>query len=253
MPNPHRFYLKHMHDKTGYRATWDPVSSLQIGQIGKLENDGSFTVYSSLQNKGIPIATDQGPAKGGMDYTSEKGVKVSFKAAGKAPLAGSQLAEAEAGFNVEFSSDQGVVFKTAGHKNTRLTNVGDIEKAVLDLLDKDEWDKDWLIITEIVQADSSTVIISTSNEGSMDLKASGNVGGDNLKITDASLGLTVSNKSGSNLNYIATENVTPLYKVMGLRHPLFQKWKLQGKSVAEDETGVPEFREQDFDNDEAAD
>ncbi len=233
MANPHKFYMQHMNAKTGYRATWDPGRPLQIGQIGKLDRFGVFTVYSSLAKEGInaEVLTDVSASE--LDYTSSNEVTINFKAAGKAPTVGSALTEAEAGFNIQFNSERGVVFKCSGYKTHQITNIGEIEDQIKAKFRDKNWEKDWLIITQLIEAENATIIISNSANGNLDLKAAAGIGKAEMSLTDASLGLTVAKERGSTLKFISQSHLTPLYRVMGLIHPFLGKLQLAPKSIDE--------------------
>jgi hypothetical protein len=131
MSTPHKYYLKHIHDKTGYRATWDPNRPFKIGQVGKLNKDGSFSVYTSLEKEGIPMEVDTSTADMEMDYTSHDSVDISFKASGEAPAVGSVLTTADAGFRFAFKTERSIVFQTSKQKTHQLINIGEIEQHVV--------------------------------------------------------------------------------------------------------------------------
>jgi hypothetical protein len=231
-----------MHNKTGYRATWDPNRSFKIGQVGKLNKDGSFTVYSSLEKEGIPIEVDTSTADIEMDYTSHDSVGISFKASGKAPAVGSAFTTADAGIRFEFKSERSIVFQTSKQKTHQLVNVGEIEQHVVKKYKDGNWDKDLLIISQLVEAGTATIIIANSSNAELELNAKAGIGTGQLKLTDASLGLSTVSEKGSTIKYIAESGLTPLYTLMGIRHPwLFGKDKLVTKSTTE-EIQSEEFR-----------
>ena len=246
MANPHKFYLAHMNAKTGYRATWDPGKPLKIGQIGKLDKFGVFMVFSSLDKEGIPVEISTDASEAEMDYTSNDQVNISIKASGTAPAAGSVLTNADAGFSIEFKSERGVVFKANGYKTNHLTNLGEIERQIIRKYKDKNWEKDWCIVTELVEAGTATVIISNSSSGRLDLRAKASAGTENLKLTDASLGLTVAGEKGSSLKFFTQNGLTPLYRLMGIRHPFLKGPELGTKGI-EDEIGEEEeLKVQDF-------
>jgi hypothetical protein len=249
MANPYKFYLRDMNNKTGFRATWDPGKPLKIGLIGKLDQTGIFTVFTSLEKEGIPIEVFTDTSKQDMDFTSSDSVTISVKLAGSAPLAGSALSDLEAGFSFDFKSDKSVVFQTVGNKTHQLTNLGQIEDLILDKFHNDNWDKDWLIVTQLIESEAGTILISNSSNGKLELKAKADAGTQNLKLTDVSLGLTVAREQGSTIKVIAQEGLTPLYRVMGLRHPLFGSIHLDTRANDE-EMAKEEFRIQEFDEGE---
>lgn len=232
MANPSKFYLSHMNAKTKYRATWDPTKQLKIGYIGKLEQ-GILSIYSSLEKEGIRVELATDPAGAAMDYTSHDDVSITAKLSGTAPAAGSVFAASEAGFSFEFKSENSIVFQTGNHKIHQLVNLAEIEDSVLEKYKNGNWDKDWVIVTELVEADTATIIISNSSNGSLELKARTDVRAGQLTLTDASLGLSVVREKGSTLKYITQSGLTPLYRVMGIRHPFLGSLSLGTKGYDE--------------------
>ena len=243
MANIHQFYLEHMASKTGYRATWEPNRPLTIGAIVKLER-GVFSIQSNLEKEGIPMEVMDDTSEGVVDYSSSGSVKIGVKLAGQAPLAGSALTDVDAGFSLDFASDKSILFQADKTKTIQITNLGAIEREVVQRVNDGRWPKDWLIVTQLMQAASATIIISFSSNSKIDLKASANVGTSQLKLTDASLGLNVVSERGSHFKAIAANGITPLYRVMGYRHPLFGHAQL---STRGDEVKKDQFRLQPFD------
>lgn len=246
MANPSKFYLSHMNAKTKYRATWDPTKKLAIGYIGKL-SEGVLSIYSSLDKEGIAVEVAIDDTGAAMDYTSHDSVTISTKLSGSAPVAGSVLSNLEAGFSLEFKSDKSIVFQTSNHKVHQLINLAEIERKVLEKYNSGNWDKDWVIVTELVEADAATIIISNSSNGSLDLKAKADVGAANLSLTNAALGLAVARERGSTLKYIAQSGLTPLYRVMGIRRPFLGSPSFGTKGEATAAELKEEFGIQDFD------
>ncbi|MEO6670130.1 MAG: hypothetical protein ABIN36_11680 [Ferruginibacter sp.] len=235
-----------MNNKTGYRATWDPGKQLKLGQIGKLDKAGVFSVYSSLEKEDIPMEIDVDTTTLDMDYTSNDSVTISTKLSGKAPVAGSVFTDLDAGFTFDFKSSKSIVFQSNGNKTNQIVNIAEVTKLILQKYKDGNWDKDWLVITELVEAGAATIIISNSSDGKLELKANANAGAGNLKLTDVSLGLSVARETGSTLKYIAENGLTPLYRVMGIRHPLFGKDSVVKKVTAD----KPVFEIQEFHEDE---
>ncbi len=240
MSNPSQFYLQHINaTSSGFRATWDPGLPLKIGDIVKLDSFGAVNVYSSLDKVGIvpEVRTDESTTD--LDYSSGSGIVITVKGAGTAPITGSVLTDADAGFNLQFTADKSIVFKIAGYKTHQIINLGEIEGFLLAKNKNGGWDKSWLIVTHLIVADSATIIIADKGNSSIDLHAKAAVGAGQLKITDSSLGLTVARETGSTVNFIAQNGLTPMYKVMGLRNPLFGKAHLDVREVSllkEDDT-----------------
>ena len=223
MANASQYYLQYIHEVSGgYRATWDPALPLQIGDLVKIDDFGVLNIFGSLADKGITPAVR--PTVSPLDWklSSQRGIKVNVKLAGKLPVATSALADVDAGFNIQFDSSNSVLFNISGYTTSVITNLDEIEAAVLAQYHKKTWDADMLIITNLIHANAATIIISDKGAATIDLKAKANIKAGDLKLTDTSLGLTCTSETGSTTQFIALGGLTPLYKVMGLRG-LFSK------------------------------
>lgn len=247
MASPFKYYLEHMHKKSGYRAIWDPGRNLQLGLVGKLDGNGSFTTYTSLTKEGITMEVTPDDKPIDQDYTSNESVEIAVKASGDAPVAGSFLTKLDAGFSIKFKGDSGVVFRTQGQRTDEITNIAELEKAILQKYKEKNWDKDWLIITRLIKCDSGTIIISNSSNTNLELRAKGDVAAAQLSLADASLNLSTAWEKGSSLKFIGQAGMTPLYSLMGVRHPLFSKAGFVNKGFA---PTVDKLAEQPFDEKE---
>ena len=243
MGNVHQYYLKHIADKTGYRATWEPNKPLTLGAIVKI-NKGVFAILSSLEKEGIPFEVLEDSSEGTLDYSSSETVQIGIKAAGQIPAAGSVLSAADAGFSIDFGSDKSILFQADKTKTHQINNIASIEREVIKRVGEGRWDKNWLIVTELLEADTATIIVSFSTNSKIEIKANANVGASQLKLTDASLELSVVSEKGSLFKAVASKGITPLYRVMGYHHPLFGKGQLKTRSLEgppAEQFGVQEF------------
>ena len=247
MAAPFKFYLEHIAKRAGYRATWEPNKPLELGMIGRLDG-GIFDVVSTLEQEGLTPKILKDSTPGELDYTSNETVDIGIKLAGQSPIAGSALTEAQAGFVLDFHGENGVVFQVKDSLTHQIINMAEMEKEILKRFKDGTWPKDWVIITQLLEAVTATIVISNSSNNKLELKASANVGTAALKLTDASLGLSVAKERGSSLKVLAQQGITPLYRVMGIRHPLFGKVHVGARGIepAQEES----FDYQDFDPEE---
>jgi hypothetical protein len=246
MAVPYKFYLNHISSNAGYRATWEPNKPLELGMIGKLSN-GIFDVVSTLEQEGLAPKVLKDLTPGEFDYTSHQTVDIGIKLGGAAPIAGSVLTDVDAGFVIDLKSENAVVFQIKDSLTHQIVNMGELEKEIISRFKNNVWPKNWLIITQLVEAVSATIIVSNSNNNRIELKATANAGTQTLKLTDVSLGLNVAKEKGSNLKIIAQQGITPLYRAMGIRHPLFGKPQLSARGEEAKELQEENFRFQDFD------
>ncbi len=205
-------YTEELYRQFHYYATWLPTSPVELGSIGTFD-DREFTRISHLHDQGIEYETYDTPNKGGLDYSSQGAVTVSPKLSGKVPAVGSVLSQADAGFTVNFSRKNAIVFRAKG---TACTSIKDQIKLGRDIKKKYEegkWNKRWVVITELVKADSATILISSSVDGKVELKANANVGAKKLDIADVSLELGIAFEKNIETKIVAEQELTPLFKV----------------------------------------
>ena len=234
MSNPYQFYLEQIHAKTGFRATWDPGRPLKLGQIGKLDPSGVFIVYSNLEDEGIPIQINPAGPASDLDYTSHESVSVTAKLSGTLPAAGSAFGHADAGFSFEFRNADSIVFQASGCRTFQITNTAEIEAAVLKKYNRGHWEKDWLIIAQVIEAASATILIANSENAVLELKANAKAMAAAIKLTDASLRLVLAREQGSILKFITQSGLTPLYRLMGIKTPFLGDPGLYTKGGTDD-------------------
>ena len=214
-------YLKEINSEFNYRANWEPNKPLAIGDIGILEK-GIFSLRSSLEQEGIPMQVRTEESTGSLKYSSSGGVSINSKLSGQAKMPQSQLGEGDAGFSIQFNKEKAVVFEIKGYKTHLIENVGEIERQVMQRFMGNQWPKDWVIITELVQADNATILISNNKDSSIDLKANANLEpSSNLSIADANLDLAVVSRRGIATEIVSRQGITPLYRASGIKTKLF--------------------------------
>ena len=230
MVSPQKFYVQEISKKTNYRANWLPDKPMNIGDIGKL-SDGIFTLYSTLEQQGIPIRVRESGSSLNLDYTSNDSVKItngldtSVSAAGIPGAAGKLL------YKIDFQRSEGVVFQITDSKKIIIENLSEIENSILEKYKKSVWDLGWVVVTEVVKTDSATIIINTGGSNTLEFEVSGDVGIKSVNLADTSLGLKLLRESGSSTKIIAQTNLTPLYVTKGISDPLFGKTKFRGANA----------------------
>jgi hypothetical protein len=78
-----------------------------------------------------------------------------------------------------------------------------------------------VVITELITADSATILISATEKAHIDLSAKGQVAPTGLSLADASAGLQVTRSSGVATQILAAQKLTPLFRASGVRKHFF--------------------------------
>jgi hypothetical protein len=230
MQGPKDQYTRELLKMFGYHATWFPQNRLDLGAVGVIE-DGLFTRLTDLKALGIPfdILPDDTPAD--LEYSSSGSVTISTKASGTASIPGSSLADGDAGVVVEFNKEKATYFRAMATRTPSIADTNSVGKAALDMYKQGKWEKNWAVVTELVVADSATVIISNTNNGKVELKANANVKAATIDIADASLQFGIQFSRGLETKVIAEKGMTPLYRVMGIKTNIFTKPDFKARGI----------------------
>lgn len=239
---PKKQYLEEMNSKFGYFATWIPTTDLKLGDIGvikggieipligKITKGNEFTRVSSLEEQGIKFKIRRDTTPGNLEYSSAGNVTIKAKVSGSLAPEGSVLSaltEADAGVLIEFGDESGVVFKANKVLNPSIENLDALGKEILKRYNNGEWDENWVVITELAQAESATIIISSGGGGKIELKATGEIKPNNIDIADANANFKVVYGKNIHTQVIAQKGLTPLFKVQGIK----KKWIVMGESM----------------------
>lgn len=209
-------YSNEMFKKFGYLATWTPGVQLELGDVGVIK-DRLFTRITTLKNLGISFQVRPDTSKEAQKHSSSGSVSITFKAAGKIPQAGSVLTEAEAGFSIEFKKSKSTVYEALGCVAPSIDDQVAIGKKILELAAQGEWNKDWAVITELVVADSATVLISNSSSSKIELTASGNVVAGTVSLADVNAGLQIAFSKDMQTVLVSQAGLTPLFKARAIK------------------------------------
>lgn len=199
----------------GYYATWTPDVPLKLGDIGLL-NDNVFKRIDNLENLGIPFSIHRDNTKSSLEHASQGSVSQTFKLAGQAAPQGSMLKDADAGIIVDFLRERSVLFKINNVTSSSIDGIIGLGERILEMYHQKKWNKEWVLITELKEAESGTVLISNSSNGRIELKANVDVGAQVLDIADASLNLSVQRSKNMDVKIIANENLTPLFQLTAI-------------------------------------
>ena len=212
MANIHQLYTREIYDNLRYRPTWLPGTPIGLGSVGLIE-DGIFRAVTSLEKLKIPFEQVLDDERDSIDYTSDSGVSITFKGAGDTNPKFEAITQASAGALVEFSRSGAIILQLRVVAHHRIADQPALNKELLRAVvigDEDQWQRNWVVITEVVQAESATILISNSANSKLELKASGSLAPTSL--VDVSAELSVARESQVSTKIIAGSGLTPLYR-----------------------------------------
>jgi len=209
-------YTRELRQRFGYAATWIPTSEVRLGDVGRLHRY-EFERVAALADFGVQFERRESPATSSLNYNSEHGVSFTVKASGEVPPLGSGLADADAGIIVSFGATGSIALQASGCVTASIANQHELAKQILARFETDEWDDDYVVVTEVVQAGTATILISDSNDGSVVLKASSGMQLGPLSLAAAGVELRVSHSRNIGTQIVAEGGLTPLFRAHGVR------------------------------------
>ncbi|MDB5289849.1 MAG: hypothetical protein JWL69_1090 [Phycisphaerales bacterium] len=226
MNGPRDRYLTEMHARFGYFATWYPGGApLKIGDVGCM-NGNVFTPLASLSDFNLKPAPPKMGPRVDLSYSSAGKVSIEFKASGSSTPPGSLLSIQSAGVIVEFGEEGAVLFEAVGAQTQIADNITKLGQEIINLYknppaEGPRWESHYCLITEVVQCDAATIMISDSAKGKVEMTLQGSAGDSGLKIADAKLGLSVAYARNVQTRLVAAAGLTPLFQAARVVVPWF--------------------------------
>jgi hypothetical protein len=244
-------YCREMHNGLGFWATWLPGALVKLGDCGTID-DFAFSRRTTLAGFGIEFEEREPESLGPLKHSSRKGVSVDFHAAGRAATdVVPGLPSGEAGVTLGFDSRAGVVFAASDAVQVEIEDTakleGDLQSAYLE----QGYPDNYVVVTAVVRAKSSTVFLSLAKNAKVTLSASADLT-DLIDLARADVGLKVARSHGLATQYVAEGEMTPLFKVMGFKKHWLKRTptgELEDLGTDEPELQEAELRlgEADFD------
>ncbi|RXK86373.1 DNA/RNA non-specific endonuclease [Filimonas effusa] len=216
-------YTGEMRKHFGYHATWLPNTPLALGDVGIMKGD-VFIKVSDLAARGVSFQKgfpETNPKPADIDYSSKGAVSMTTKLAGKAAPVGSALTDVDAGVIIEFSKENAIIFQANGTLVHAIEDTLEVGAQIIELFKAGKWDKNWVVITELVSAESETLLIASGKNMKVELKANANISAASLNIADTQFGFTLQGSSSLQTKIVASQGLTPLFRLMKLRSQLF--------------------------------
>ena len=212
-------YITELHQAFGYLfANWVPQQKIALGDYGRFQK-GVFHRDGNLKDLGIKVRS--APADGARaryEYHSKNSSSAQLKVSGSGRSSG---VKAKAGLEIKFNDANSVFFNAAGCALQAVTNISEIGDEVRRGLAGDTWEYDWVVITSLIEAKSTTAIISSSMQGSIVLNTEADV--PSIDLADAALKLGVSSESNIGLKVVTEPDCWPLFACHQAH------WRLLGK------------------------
>jgi len=207
-------YVDDIHDEwEEVFATWPAGLELKLGDYGYLE-DGIFQRMGNIAEKGISGERRDDNNDTAIEYKSSDEVSVVGHAKGSVNVSG--VANAKASLEISFSGKHAVFFKAAGGKWHTFESPEQIGQQILELFHAGKWKREFLVVTNLLKAGATTVVVSNGSSASVSLEAQAD-DIEAIDLADASVGLRIKSESNLGLKIIAEGGMTPLFGLMKIQ------------------------------------
>ena len=217
-----KLYLSDVKKSLSRWGSWEPTTKYALGDIGLLINDNEFDIqgkYLELDsNQKLSIESElAADVIEAISYSSSEGTSLKFgvKAELDPNLPSTPKGKSEA--KLEFDKEGAFYFVINNCCTYRIKNMHSLEQQVLDLYAKKVWDKNWVIVTQIMQAEKGSFYISQSKKSSMTFAIEGDLKTQVIDFGDASANFSLSSQTGKILILKDGTNFTPMFKLAKLK------------------------------------
>jgi hypothetical protein len=217
---PYRRYIKEIHDRFGFWATWLPNEAIQLGDVGPLVNL-RFQRVTNLQNQGIAFNVEPPGNSAEFQYASSNSVTIQVKAKGELPLAGSVLAQTDAGISVSFANKNATMFLATKCRVSSIAKQDDLAKTIIQRAEHGDWPREHLVVTSVVQSDASVILISSGDSGKVEFAVAGSAPVSPITLVGMQARVREVHASNVDIRIVSKNRLTPLFRVQGLRKKLF--------------------------------
>jgi hypothetical protein len=212
-------YLKAVHDETKFYGTWLPGMRIEVGEVGRIDDDGVYRRATDLKQVGIEVETETFPYQD-VDFATEGSVEVS--GSGDAGLKGavSVLVNAKGAFTIAFSSEDAVALVL---RDIEVERVKDEERLRRDMLAA--WrdtprrlETDHVVITKVFRAPTGAIAMSQSSSARVELAASVGIAPGKLELADVKGKLAVVAQEGTRFAVTPKDGDPPLTPMFEMLH-----------------------------------
>jgi len=213
MVSPEKAYAKQIAKKFGYYATWLPTTPLKLGDFGIIFNKFIFVRVGNIEDLGIKFDKRLDQTETSFKYQTSGAVNMSVRVVADSSIPTAPI-KTKVGFS--FSKSNSVVFNANAVKSNSIEDQITLSKDIMDHFHNKKWNIRHRVITELVEADTATIIIANSRSSKLELSANGDIS-DQIDIANAEFGFSITTTNKMCYTDIANKGLIPLFRVSGIR------------------------------------
>lgn len=209
-------------------ATWPPGTPMTVGRVGRFLGERLFDPETSLGSYGISFPVEDEPASSGvLSYTSEGVNEVGLTMGAKVPDLVSGQVDAKAKVTITFGRQHGIIFRASGLRYRAMQDQPQMARKVARLMERGEWNRDWYIVTQVIEADSASILISNTSTAEVELALAASVKAGAAELLGAEFRPRVIRQKEMSTLIVDEGGLVPLFKAKRVKRTFFRNVKLQ--------------------------
>jgi len=206
-------------------ANWEPGKPVRLGDYGYLKNN-VFIYMGNIEDIGISfeIRKDKG-----LDNRKFKSSGINIKKINIGASANiNSVVNVKAKLEISFTKENSVFFNAINCTTDMIRSKPKLGKDILNEYKNGEWNIDYVVITDIMKSEATTIVISEEKNSSILFEAIGDVS--QIDLADVNLGLNSIEENNISYQIATKSGLTPLIGLCQLE-----------KSFWSGDTGFPQI------------
>ena len=223
-------YIKEIKRETTYSPTWLPNRKISLGDVGCIKNY-QYVHLTTLSEIGVDFKEKNSNVQAEFQYCSANAVSINISANGKTPTSiGNQV---EAGISIKFSRENAILFRLSKCKSSIISDHFTLGEQIENLYSENKWKREMVVITEVVTAASSTILISKGKNSEVELQATGKISSSFIDLATIDGHFKILNEKNIAVNIVASKGLTPLFKASGIKRGILRGSEFEQKKYQE--------------------
>lgn len=211
-------YTDEIREELEHLGTWRPNEQLRLGDLGRMEGNRFIRQSTVEAELGLSVGEPRLFNEENLSYRSEGTVVDRLGGSGDVSDPGASVAGAGSEIEISFFRRNAILLDMMGCTSSQVEDQLMLGREIREIWRDGRWDPKWCVITELVQAQATTVLVARGSQASIGFKANAKVElGDTFSLADAGLSLTRVRSTGIEFELVAAPGATPLMRGMRLK------------------------------------
>ncbi|QAY71198.1 hypothetical protein [Xylanimonas protaetiae] len=210
---------------TGFLGAYPQIVPVHVGDYFDQNDEGVLVKLGNVLDwpgwrDAVPVESE--PVPGSETYYDGCRRVTDVGAGAKAAIPAAPGVSVQATASLTFTRESGFALAYEGATRTRVREIPPVQRRIKELARTGGWNERWILVVEVIEAESATLVVSRESGSSVDLKANTDLPEPlkDVAIADARLGWSASNWRGSGYTSLCAKG-TPLFHCVKVRRGLF--------------------------------